>query len=170
MRISLLLSVIVAVSFLSCNKPSAYYNDPSTLDEFKFATLSNVSVYDTLPKKAFNYVSLHQLNGIKALYPSGKSTTYFEYEGEASSFLRAISTLPFKASEVSDTFCRKIEQPFSLSGKQLLSDQEINAASFFWGIDPVQYTQYECVKGRQRHTILISNNDGRILHRIETNS
>jgi hypothetical protein len=167
MRSSLLLSVLLCIIFFACKKPSSYVGDASTWNEFKTPTLSNVSVYDTLPKKVFQYTSVHQLSGIKASYASGRSTTYFEYEGEPSSFLRAISTLPFSPTEISDTFCRKIDEPFSLSGKRLLSDEEIKAASFFWGIDPADYTQYECLKGRQRHTILISNTTGRILHRIE---
>jgi hypothetical protein len=167
MRSSLFLSILLCIIFFACNKPNSYLSDASTWEEFRTPSLSNVSVYDTLPKKVFQYASVHQLNGVKAAYSSGRSTTYFELEGEASSFLRAISTLPFSPTEISDTFCRKIEDPFSLSGKQLLSEEEINAASFFWRINPKEYTQYECLKGRQRHTILISNTTGRILHRIE---
>src|SRR5688572_1886075 len=167
MRISLFISVLVVFGLLSCERPPAYLNDTSTWDEFKTPTLSNVSVYDTLPKKIFQYVAINQLNGIKAAYSSGRSTIYFEFEGDPSSFLRAISTLPFTKTDVSDTFCRKIDKPFSLRGKRLLSDQEIRAASFFWEIDPAEFTQYECLKGKQRHTILVSNTSGRILHRIE---
>src|SRR6187401_707890 len=119
MRSSLLLSILLCTIFFACKKPNSDLSDASTWEEFKTPSLSNVSVYDTLPKKVFQYASVHQLNGIRAAYASGKSTTYFEFEGEASSFLRAISTLPFSPSEISDTFCRKIEDPFSLSGKRL---------------------------------------------------
>jgi hypothetical protein len=144
--------------------------DASKWEEFKAPLLTNVSVYDTLPKKVFQLASVHQLNGIKAAYSSGKSTTYFELEGEASTFLRAISTLPFNPTERSDTFCRRLEQPFSLSGKQVLSEEEIKAASFFWRIDPKDFTLYECLKGNQRHTILVNHHTRRILHRIEVSA
>jgi hypothetical protein len=166
MRTSLLFATLLLLSFFSCTKPTALLQD-NVQEDYKSPTLSHISIYDTIPGKFLNGVSIKEYNGVKALHQSGRYTCYFQYDANAEAILRVVGSLPFRKTDFADSLCRKIERTFSLTGKTILSDDEVNAASFFWTIDPEQFTYYECLKGQQRHTLLINNTTGTILHRIE---
>lgn len=156
---------LLALVFLACEKP-AIHTYEGTWPDYADPSVATVSLYDTLPKKALANVMILELHGVKASYRNGRSTSYFEYEAEPAAIIRALSALPFAKTDVADTLPRKVDGVFSLSGKSILSEREIEAASFFWKIDPKEYTVFECLKGGQRHTLLVGN-EGKILHRIQ---
>ena len=166
MKTALAFIAVLLMAFTGCKKNRDYEALLDTKDD-DVPVITMVSVYDTLPKNALVQLDLRQLHGIKAEHASGRYTCYFAYQTNATEFLRRISALPFRRGQSADTLCRPMGQPFSLSGQKLLSEYEQQSSAFFWPADPEGYTHYECVKGNQRHTILISKVDDVVLHRIE---
>jgi hypothetical protein len=159
--------VLFAAGF-ACQKPVETID--STWTEYAKPFITNASIYDTLPV-AKHRLSIKENKGVKVVYASGKSTSYFEYETDPKKLITIISALPFeKGNALNDTLCRKVEHTFSLSAKNVLSGDELASANFFWSIEPKNYTYYECLKYPARHTLLINNITGRILHRIEIES
>lgn len=155
------------LAIFACKKPP----ETATIQEWsgkEEPAISSISLYDTIPS-IIKQINIHEIRGIKAAYPSGAFTCYFEYDAEPAEMLKLISMLPFKRNGMSsDTIVRPMESEFSTSGKTLLTEEEISSSEFFWNIDPRQYSYYECVKNPVRHTILVNKNTGRILHRIES--
>jgi hypothetical protein len=166
MKTALSFVAILLLAFTSCKKNRDYEALLDATDN-DIPIITTVSVYDTLPKNALVQLDLRQTHGIKAEHGSGRYTCYFAYQTDATELLRRISALPFRRGQHADTLCRQMPQPFSLSGQKLLSEHEQRSSAFFWPSDPEGYTHYECVKGNQRHTILISKVDDTVLHRIE---
>jgi hypothetical protein len=164
----LLFPLALVALFFACKKPSALLNENEGWQDYRVAVIINVSVYDTLPKKMLDQLEIKSIAGMRATYQSGKFTTYLSYETpDHNKLLTAMQAIPFRISDVADTLCRDMDRLFSLNGKTVLSSDEIEAADFFWDIDPTQFAYYECTKGNQRHTLLISRNSNRVLHRIE---
>src|SRR5688572_3125818 len=91
--------------FFSCKRPAELLNDTTTWSDYRSPLLASVSVYDTLPKKALAQVSIHEIHGIKATYPSGKFTSYFEYEADPNRLVLALQSIPFSMYDVGDTLC-----------------------------------------------------------------
>ena len=169
--ILILFPIAIMMLRAACERPTKAINNTDIYgwDEYKNPVITRTSLYDTLPKKFTSELNMASINGIKATYPSGKYTAYFEYKADPEKVLNAIGTLPFKKSDaVSDTTCRALPIPFSLSGKSVLSMSEIKASSFFWNINPHDFFYYECLKAPERHTILINKITGMVLHRIES--
>jgi hypothetical protein len=166
MKTALAFIAALCIAFTGCKKDRDY---EALLDtpHHEIPLITQVSIYDTLPKNALQHLPLRQLQGVKAEYATGRYTCYFAYETDAPELLRRISALPFRRGQHADTLCRRMDHPFSLTGQKLLSPAEQQSSSFFWPADPGNYTHYECVKGSQRHTILISKIDDTVLHRIE---
>jgi hypothetical protein len=153
----------------ACQKPVETIN--STWTEYAKPFITKASIYDTIPALSKFKLSIKETKGVKVVYTSGKSTSYFEYETDPKKLITIISALPFeKGNAINDTLCRKIENTFSLSAKNVLSSDELAGANFFWSIEPKNYTYFECLKYPARHTLLINNITGRILHRIELES
>jgi hypothetical protein len=165
---SLILPSLLILSIFACTKP----NDKSYLpDEYANPKLTSVTLRDTLPASSLANLFIQESKGVKATYVTGRFTTYFEYNANQQDLLKTINTLPFDINtRLSDTLCRKIDGQFSLSGKQFLSNEEIESSSFFWNINPEDFTYYECIKSPMRHTILLDKHSNRILHRIEIES
>jgi hypothetical protein len=159
------LLLLFAAGF-ACQKPVD--NSISTWKEYEEPLISKANLYDTLPGLTKHKLSVKEIKGIKVVYTSGRSTSYFEYETDSKILLEAISALPFKkGNAVNDTLCRRMNNLFSLSGKKVLSQDELVSAKFFWNIEPSDYAYYECLKYPARHTLLINNRTGTILHRVE---
>jgi hypothetical protein len=168
MKKSLFLLLAIAAIFWSCQRNTmADVEQDTVLEAYRSPAFKHISLYDTLPKRAVDYLSAVEINGVRATYPSGKHTSYFEYEADPMRVLFAVQSVPFAMNEGGDTLCRDMNQTFTLSGHRVLSREEKSKSSFFWDIDPDDFVYYECLKGVQRHTILISKNSNRILHRIE---
>jgi len=166
MKTGLTFVAILLLAFTGCKKNRDYEALLNATDD-DIPVITTVSVYDTLPKNALVQLNLFQTHGIRAEHASGRYTCYFAYETDAAELLRRISALPFRRGQVADTLCRRMDKPFSLSGQKMLSEPEQRSSAFFWPAKPDDYVHYECVKGDQRHTILISKVDDTVLHRIE---
>ena len=166
----ILFPILLIFTIISCERPTRAINsDMYGWNEYSHPIITRVSLRDTLSKKITKVLNNTDASGVKVSHPSGKYTLYFEYTADPDNLLNAIATLPFKKSNaVSDTTCRTQSLPFSLSGKLLLSEHEIEASSFFWNINPQEFLYYECLKAPERHTILINKVTGKILHRIES--
>jgi hypothetical protein len=168
MKKSLFLLLAVAGVFWSCQRNTmADVEQDNVWEAYRSPAFKHISLYDTLPKRAVDYLSAVEINGVRATYPSGKHTSYHEYVADPIRVLFAVQSIPFAMNEGGDTLCREMNRPFTLSGQRVLSREEKLRASFFWEVNPDEFLYYECVKGVQRHTILISKNSKRILHRIE---
>lgn len=169
MKKSLLLALAIIGVFWSCQRNTAVdIEHDNVWIDYKSPAFKHISLYDTLPKRAADYLSAVELNGVRAIYPTGRHTSYLEYEADPMRVLFAVQSLPFAIHEGGDTLCRDMRQPFSLSGQRVLSNEEKKQASFFWNINPEDFVYYECIKGLQRHTILVSKTSRKILHRVET--
>jgi hypothetical protein len=165
---SLILPVLLVLSIFACTKPKETSYLP---DEYANPQITSALLRDTLSSHSLSTVAIQELKGVKATYVTGRYTCYFEYNANQHDLLKAINTLPFDINtRLSDTLCRKIEREFSLSGKQILSREEIESSAFFWNINPEDFTYYECIKSPMRHTILLDKHSNRILHRVEIES
>jgi hypothetical protein len=163
-----ILPVLLILSIFACEKPK--YNSYLP-DEFANPQITQATLLDTVSEKLLSNLTIQELKGVKATYVTGRYTCYFEYNANQHDILKVINTLPFNINtRLSDTLCRKIDEPFSLSGKRILSDQEVASSVFFWNINPEDFTYYECIKSPMRHTILLDKHSNRILHRIEIES
>lgn len=163
-----ILPTLLVFSIFACTKPV----DTSFLpNEYERPEIRLVTLRDTLPNSSFSNLSIQELKGVKATYVTGRYTCYFEYNANQQEVLRAIDILPFDINtRLSDTQCRKMDSDFSLSGKHILSNQEINSSAFFWNINTEDFIYYECIKSPMRHTILLDKHSNRVLHRIEIES
>jgi hypothetical protein len=172
MKIALLFPLSLIVAIAACKRPTAAINQTGIWDEASAPSIDKTSLWDTIPARFIANVNIKEVNGVKASYTSGRSTSYHEYEvSSVEKLLVSISSLPFKnTNAINDTTCRAINTVFSLSGKDIVSEEEIKAADFFWRINPADYDYYECIKTPMRHTILINKKTRRVLHRIETMS
>jgi len=163
-----ILPVLLILSIFACERPK----DTSYLpDEYANPQIAQITLRDTLSAKSISNLVIQELKGVKASYVTGRYTCYFEYNTNQQDLLRAINTLPFDMNtRLSDTQCRKIEGNFSVNGKRARSDREVESSSFFWNINPDDFTYYECIKSPMRHTLLLDKHSNRILHRIEIES
>ena len=165
---SLILPILLILSIFACQKPA---NTSYLADEYANPKIELVTLRDTLTAQTLSNLSIQEVKGVKATYVTGKSTAYFEYIANHHELLMLMNTLPFNINApLSDTVCRKMSKEFSLRGKLILSDQEIESSAFFWNINPEDFTYYECIKSPMRHTILFDKHSNRILHRIEFES
>ena len=169
MKISLLFPILLILSISSCKKPTEALNE-SAWNEYRSPSISKAYLRDSIPQKLLTELSAKEINGVKVSYKSGKSTRYYEYEADGNNLLSVITRLPFrlKTHALIDTTYRAMNIPFSLSGKEVLSEEEITATSFFWKINPAEFDYYECLKDSDRHTVLINKKTKQILHRIES--
>lgn len=166
MRTVMAFAALLLLAFTACKK-DPLMND-LTHQAGDVPLITPAALEDTLSKNALTGVAVTQLHGVKATHASGRYTCYFVYEAtDPRELLRRISALPFRRGQRADTLCRQMDKPFSASGQRFLSQEEIKASAFFWPADPNQYIHYECIKGTQRHTLLVSKTGSEILHRIE---
>ncbi|MBL7856536.1 MAG: hypothetical protein JNM57_02515 [Cyclobacteriaceae bacterium] len=165
-----LLPSLFILSAMACSSPATKVNALSSEEE-NTPVIAPISLYDTIPGKYISNLVLTEINGTKVSYTSGRSTCYFSYKANPAEVLRMVASLPFKPDHtLSDTLSRKMNFPFSLSGKKILPEAEILAAPFFWEINPLEFDYYECLKSPVRHTLLIHKTSGTILHRMEYTS
>lgn len=166
--IPFLLPAFLLCSLFACKKP-VEHTIVSVWHEKDDPVISKISLFDTLRVPSLRAMDIQEINGLNVVYGTGRKTLYFEYTADTSKLLTLISCLPFdRNNDVSDTTARLQNFAFSQSGKDLISSEEIAAASFFWNINPGDFYYYECLKSPARHTLLIHKQTGRVLHRIET--
>lgn len=146
-----------------CKKPVIDVND-NVIPPLVLST----SIYDSLPQKTVQALNLGDITGLKFKYTTGLYANYFAYEADPQAVLNAISELPFQLSgSLADTLCHKITFNEIRALQQNISRTELERTSFFWNTDPVTMAMFECIKPPYRHTLLLTKNSDRILHRIE---
>lgn len=125
------------------------------------------SLADSIPIEYYRQLNVVEKQGNK-FFEKGKRVTYLEYETEAEKLLKTIGNLPFSTYAVrADTVCVETGFYEFTSLKNTISKEEFNAGSYFWNIEPTDYQVFECIKGFEKHTLLISIHSDQVLHRIE---
>ena len=128
----------------------------------------STSIQDSLPPAAVRVLGLGGVSGLKIKHHNGMYASYFEYEADKNLLLSTISTLPFSMNaNKADTRCHLISLDQIAVMRQDLLPGELENTTFFWDVDRSHLKVYECVKPPYRHTIQMSENSNRILHRIE---
>lgn len=115
-----------------------------------------------------NFV-LQQLHGVRIINPdTGKFTYYFEYIANKQDTLRRIASLPFlKDNRPSSLACEVMYSPLNPLDNSALTQEELDATSFFWNARADEFTFYECYKSPVKHTLLLSKTSDHILHKVE---
>lgn len=143
-------------------------DDAQQTFKFNQPVVFYTSLLDTIPKQSVNALHLGHVNGIKVLYPSGQFSSYFEYEADHPELIRTIGSLSFPLdSAVASTTCHTIPFDYVKASGNIVSSMELENASFFWSIAETEYVAYTCLKSPYKHTLLLSKNSKRVLHRIE---
>ena len=128
----------------------------------------STSIHDSLPLTAVNALQLSDVVGIKIKHHTGLYSNYFEYRADRDLLLETLSELPFvMQGTVADTQCHPISFEEMARIQEDLTTIEIENTSFFWTADASSIDVFECIKPPFRHTILVTKNSNRILHRIE---
>lgn len=112
---------------------------------------------------------LEELNGVRVEdRQTGKVVYYFEYVANKQDTLRRIAALPFRKDDRPSSITYMLMESMNspLDGTSL-STEEREAASFFLEADGEEFTFYECFKSPVKHTLLLSKNSDRILHKVE---
>lgn len=166
MRLSFIFPCLLMLSALSCKKPgrSNLAVDPVNIPPLVLST----SLSDTISPHALRAMKLEKVTGLKVKYITGHFASYFEYEADAKQVLKTISQLPFsRHATLADTVCSPLTSADLALLRQHVSGDELTHGSSFWTADLEKFELYECLKSPLKHTILISRNSRRILHRIE---
>lgn len=113
--------------------------------------------------------AIQELNGVRIIdQETGKPTYYFEYIANKQDTLRRISALPFRRdNRKSSLSCELMNASINPLENSELTDEERSIASFFWEAEAEEFTFYECYKSPVKHTLLLSKNSDRILHKVE---
>lgn len=128
------------------------------------------SLADSIPIEYYQQLNVVEKQGNK-FFDKDKAVTYLEYETDAQTLLKTIARLPFSKYAVrADTVC--IETGFYgfATTRNSISEEELNTGTYFWNIEPNNYQVFECIKGSEKHTLLISRLSDQVLHRIEYTS
>jgi len=165
MKIQLLFPCLLIVSAFACKKPAPTGYDPAQYNE---PIIFLTSLRDSIPTQKLIKLNLEKIEGIKVKYPSGLYSSYFEYESDHRELIRTIGSLPFPmTAQLADTTCHVIPYAYLTMAGKNLPETELASAATFWSANPGEYTPYECIKGEFKHTLLISNNSRKVLHRVQ---
>jgi hypothetical protein len=163
MKIMLSVPLMLLLALGACKKPVLEV----PLDFIPPLVLST-SIHDSLPSGAVKALHLEGITGVKIKHHNGIYASYFEYEADKSLLLKTISALPFHMDAAkADTQCYRISTEELGIIKQKLQPQELENTLFFWNVNHSALTIFECIKPPFRHTIQMTENSRRILHRIE---
>lgn len=128
----------------------------------------STSIQDSLPAAAIKILKLDGVSGVKIKHHNGMYASYFEYKADKNLLLNTISSLPFSMdATMADTQCHPISLQQIDVRRQNLLPGELENTTFFWDVDRSHMKVFECIKPPYRHTIQVSENSDRILHRIE---
>ncbi len=166
MRTGALFFSLFLLAIVACKKPG--HLDLQPLSNYDLPLIVNVSLRDTLPKKALEMLKIDDVTGIKVKYLNGHSNSYFAYEADRKSIISVISNLPFSKYAVrADTRCRKVQSSDLDLYKSQVPTIEVEHTAFFWDANHKQFDVYECIKPPLKHTLLIGRDSKQILHRVE---
>ena len=163
MRILFTIPLVFCLALGACKKPVLEI----PLNFIPPLVLST-SIQDSLPATAIKVLKLDGVSGLKIKHHNGMYASYFEYEADKELLLNTISSLPFSMDATkADTRCHLISlQQIDILRQNLLPG-EFENTTFFWNVDRSHMKVFECIKPPYRHTIQMSENSNRILHRIE---
>lgn len=139
----------------------------NTFESFFTMPVNEVSVEHEVFKDNFD---VHQLNGVRVVNrETGKFTYYFEYIANKQDTLRRVAALPFllKDNRPSSLACELMTVDGNPLDDSKLAPAEKEASAFFWNASAEEFTFYECYKSPVKHTLLLSKNSDRILHKVE---
>lgn len=168
MKILLVIPFMVLFSLASCKREDQ--NGTRTAHELLPPLVVRTALADTLPVWAIQRLKLEHTQGIKVKYATGQHVSYFDYEANRSEVLNTMGKLPFsKYAPLADTLCRRVPITSIELMKSIVSQDEVRAGFTFWEVDVNEFDVYECIKAPFRHTLLISKQTPRVIHRIEYN-
>jgi hypothetical protein len=136
---------------------------------------SGLSVsYASVQADIFNNVAIggiQEIHGVKIMdYENRKIEYYFEYEANEKDTLQMIASLPFRMddriSNVAPMLMESNSNPLEVNAS--FTKEAMDATSFFWKAKAEDFVFYECVKSPMKHTLLVSKNSSRILHKVES--
>jgi len=163
MRILFTIPLFVLLAAGACKKPVLEI----PLDFIPPLVLST-SIQDSIPTEAIKVLKLDGVSGLKIKHHNGMYASYFEYEADKNILLNTISTLPFSMNATkADIRCYQISLEQIDALRRDLLPGEFENTTFFWNVDRSRWKVYECIKPPYRHTIQVSENSNRVLHRIE---
>jgi hypothetical protein len=163
MRILFTIPLLILLALGACKKPVLEI----PLDYIPPLVLST-SIQDSLPAAAIKVLKLDGVSGLKIKHHNGMYASYFEYEADKNLLVNTISNLPFSMDAAkADTRCHPISLQQIDVIRQNLLPGELENTTFFWNVDRSHLKVFECIKPPYRHTIQMSENSNRILHRIE---
>lgn len=157
------LPLVLLMVLGACKKPVLEVREKSVPP-----LILSTSIHDSLPLKAVKALHLSDVVGIKIKHHTGLYSNYFEYHADRNLLLETLSELPFVMQNmIADTQCHQISFEEMARIQVDLSAVEIENTSFFWMTDASSIDVFECIKPPFRHTIQVTKNSKRILHRIE---
>ncbi|HYG20158.1 MAG TPA: hypothetical protein VD816_14570 [Ohtaekwangia sp.] len=146
----------------SCQTAERSRIDPALVPPLILTT----AISDSLPPKAVSALGLHNVTGVKIKYITGQYAQYFEYEADRAAVLQMLALLPFsRYTEKADTVARRIGHAEFEKLRREIPSVELENSTSFWSADEA-YDVYECLKFPLIHTVLISKDSNRIIHRI----
>jgi hypothetical protein len=154
----LILSFAAFIIYTSINNKRVVQADNSTY-------VSDSSVHEIL---GYSIEKIKELHAIK-ISQADKVSYYFEYEADHTKVMELLATMPFQLDDnKSSVQCGLMNSDTNpLLYAATLSKAERDASDFFWAAQPSEYVFYECTKSPLKHTMLVSKNSSRILHRVE---
>jgi hypothetical protein len=157
--IFLTISFAAFIIYTSVNNRKSVSVDTST------TYVSDSSVHEIL---GYSIEKIKELHAIK-VSRADKVSYYFEYEADHSRVMELLASMPFQLDDnKSSVQCGLMNSETNpLLYAATLSKVERDASNFFWTAQPTEYTFYECTKSPLKHTMLVSKNSSRILHRVE---
>ena len=133
-------------------------------------TIQSITLADSIPVEYYRQLTVVEKQGNR-IVENGKVVTYLEYETDPDQLLKTIARLPFSMHAVrADTTCLEIGFYGFEAVRNSLSESELQAGAYYWSVKPEDYQRFECVKGNEKHTLLIRKDSDQVMHRIEYTS
>jgi hypothetical protein len=127
--------------------------------------VSDSSIHEIL---GYSIEKIKEVHAVK-ISKADKVSYYFEYEADHTKVMELLASMPFQLDDnKSSVQCGLMNSDTNpLLYAAALSKVERDASDFFWAAQPTEFVFYECTKSPLKHTMLVSKNSSRILHRVE---
>jgi hypothetical protein len=143
-------------------------NDPSVINEEIPPLVTSASLSDSIPPQMLTSLGFSNVTGVKYRHHTGMAASYFTYKAEREKLIYLLSILPFKTVHSNaDTNCHDVPFHALSELKREAHPQEVQSEEF-WAATEKDFDAFESIKPPYRHTLLISKNDSRVIHRIAT--
>lgn len=155
---------VLGMLLCACSRPSHIRTggDMETLAQ----SVVEVRMHDTIATQYVLALDLDNVVGTGFRSPSGELHSYFNYEGDPRSVLRALASLPFSLRDAAaDVGYRYITEDEFITRRKAITSYEVAEAASFWYADLDNYLIIESIK-HEHHLLLIERRGNTILHRI----